>query len=182
MQITTKHVLNVLHVLAWIIFIGLSLQAGIIIVSSVLKFIVNPEHHHKLWQEVNFTSLYNFNKSHFITHIIVISIVLILKATMFYLIVKMFHDKKLSLSKPFSHQMNSYIYKMAFISFLIALFAGGGANFSEWLTKQGVAMPAIKLQEIDGSDVWLFMSIVLFVLAQIFKRGIEMQSENELTV
>lgn len=182
MQITTKHVLSVLHVLAWIIFIGLCLQAGIIIVSSILKFIVSPEHHDKLWQEVDFTSLYDFNKSHFITHIIVISIVLILKATLFYMIVKMFNDKKLSLSHPFSHYMNRYIYKMAFISFLIALFAGGGVNFSEWLTKQGVTMPNIQEQQIAGPDVWLFMSVVLFVLAQIFKRGIEIQSENELTV
>jgi len=182
MHITTKHVLTVLHVLAWIIFIGLSLQAGIVIVSSVLKFIVNPEHHDKLWQEINFTPLYQFNKSHFITQIIVISIVLMLKATLFYLIVKMFNDKKLSLSQPFSKEMNRYIYKMAYISFLIALFAGGGTNFNDWLTKQGVAMPAIQLQHIDGADVWLFMSVVLVVLAQIFKRGIEIQSENELTV
>ncbi|RZA00647.1 MAG: DUF2975 domain-containing protein [Sphingobacteriaceae bacterium] len=182
MQITTKHVLKVLHVLAWIIFIGLSLQAGIVIVSSVLKFIISPQHHDKLWQEINFTSLYNFNQSYFITHIIVISIVLILKATLFYMIIKMFNDKKLSLSQPFSHHMNRYIYKMVFISFLIALFAGGGVNFSEWLTKQGVIMPAIQVQGIDGSDVWLLMSIVLFVLSQIFKRGIEIQSENELTV
>jgi hypothetical protein len=30
--------------------------------------------------------------------------------------------------------------------------------------------------------VWLFMSVTLFVIAQIFKRGIEIQTENELTV
>jgi hypothetical protein len=33
-----------------------------------------------------------------------------------------------------------------------------------------------------GADVWLFMGVTLFVIAQIFRRGIEIQTENELTV
>lgn len=182
MQITTKQILKVLHVLTWIIFIGLSFQAGAVIVSSILRFIVNPEHQDKLWQEVNLTALYHFNKSHFITLMIAISIVLVLKAILFYLMIRMFYDKKLSWSQPFSQQLNRYIFKIAFISFLIGLFARCAVKFSDWLTAEGVAMPAIHLQQIDGADVWIFMSIVLYVLAQIFKRGIEIQSENELTV
>jgi len=45
-----------------------------------------------------------------------------------------------------------------------------------------VKMPEIQYLRLGGADVWLFMGVILFVLAQIFKRGIEIQTENELTV
>lgn len=43
-------------------------------------------------------------------------------------------------------------------------------------------MPDVQYLGLGGADVWLFMGVSLFVIAQIFKRGIEIQSENELTV
>jgi hypothetical protein len=35
---------------------------------------------------------------------------------------------------------------------------------------------------LSGADVWLFMGVTLYVIAQIFKKGIELQTESELTV
>jgi hypothetical protein len=43
-------------------------------------------------------------------------------------------------------------------------------------------MPELQHLRIGGADVWLFMGVVLYVVAQMFRRGIEIQSENELTV
>jgi len=43
-------------------------------------------------------------------------------------------------------------------------------------------MPDVQYLRLGGADVWLFMGVTLFVIAQIFKRGIEIQTENELTV
>lgn len=43
-------------------------------------------------------------------------------------------------------------------------------------------MPDIQSLNLDGSDVWLFMGLILLVIAQIFKKGIEIQTENELTI
>jgi hypothetical protein len=57
-----------------------------------------------------------------------------------------------------------------------------GANYTTWLIKQGVVMPVIQDLRMGGADVWIFMSVILFVIAQIFKRGIEIQEENDLTV
>ena len=36
--------------------------------------------------------------------------------------------------------------------------------------------------KFEGADVWLFMAIILLIFGMIFKKGIELQSENELTV
>jgi hypothetical protein len=43
-------------------------------------------------------------------------------------------------------------------------------------------MPDVQDLRLGGADVWLFMSVTLFVIGQIFKRGVEMQAENELTI
>jgi hypothetical protein len=43
-------------------------------------------------------------------------------------------------------------------------------------------MPDIENMRLGGADVWLFMGVTLFVIAQIFKRGIEIQTENDLTI
>jgi hypothetical protein len=55
-------------------------------------------------------------------------------------------------------------------------------KYARWLAQQGVKMPDIEHLRLGGADVWLFMGVTLFVIGHIFKRGIEIQSENELTV
>jgi hypothetical protein len=101
---------------------------------------------------------------------------------MFYLIVKILHNKKLNMSQPFSKDMYRFVIKIAYLVLGIGLFSWKGVELAEWFSKQGVKMPTIQQLSLGGADVWLFMSVTLFVIAQIFKRGIEIQSENELTV
>jgi len=45
-------------------------------------------------------------------------------------------------------------------------------------------VPVLSLQQlhIAGADVWLFMGVILLVVARIMKKGIDMQLENDLTV
>jgi hypothetical protein len=110
------------------------------------------------------------------------SIVAVFKAILFYLIVKILHDKKLNMSQPFSVEMGQFIFIMSYLAFGIGLFSRGGVKYAEWFVQQGVQMPDVQHLHLDGSDVWLFMGVILFIIAQIFKRGIEIQAENELTV
>ena len=110
------------------------------------------------------------------------SIVAVLKAILFYLIIKIIHDKKLNLAQPFNKDVNRFIFGVAYLTLGIAFFAIWGTNFSEKMVQQGVSIPSIQHLKIASGDVWLFMGITLLVIAQIFKRGIELQEENELTV
>jgi hypothetical protein len=43
-------------------------------------------------------------------------------------------------------------------------------------------MGDLQALHISGADVWLFMAVILFVIGQIVKRGIEIHAENELTI
>lgn len=180
--ISTKQILRLLTVLAWIIFIIVCVDAGIILCSAILTLTVDPAWVKNLWQPVGLLGLYTYDSSHFFVLNLVISIVAVIKAWMFYLILKLLYNKKLNISLPFSREALGFIFKMCYCAFLIGLFSRCGLNYAEWLEVMGVALPDAEQLRLDGADVWLFMCVILFVIAQIFKRGIEIQSENELTV
>ena len=109
-------------------------------------------------------------------------IVAVLKAIMFYLIVKLFADKKLNISQPFSMALRRFILNLAYLALGIGLFSHSGFEYSVWLTKQGLATADLQSLHIAGADVWLFLAVILYVIVQIVKRGIEIQNENDLTV
>ena len=181
-KISTKQILNILYAVAWIIFIGLSIDAGGFIVNTFYTLFINPEGSSYFWNHINLGALYQFNQSHFVTLTSLMTIVAVLKAILFYLIIKIIHNKKLNLVKPFNKEVNRFIFSLAYLAIGIGLFASWGTHFSENMIQQGVAIPAIQHLKISGGDVWVFMGVVLLVIAYVFKRGIEIQNENELTV
>ncbi len=182
MPIKTDFVIKVLNIVSWIIFIGVCIEAGAFIFNAFITLFLQPAGAEKFWMEVNLSELYNYNQSHFITVTSLMIIVAVLRAVMFYFIVEVFHDKKLDLSKPFNETVRQFILRIAYLSLGIGLFSFWGAEFTKWLVNEGVKMPEIQTLRLGGADVWLFMSMTLLVIAQIFKKGIEIQTENDLTV
>jgi Protein of unknown function (DUF2975) len=181
-KITTKHILIVLNIIAWLIFIGVSMEAGGFLFNTFFTMVINPVGAEFFWNHLNLSSLYQFDKGHFLTEMILICIVAVLRAIMFFVIVKFLYDKKLDLSKPFNMDMRRFILNIGYLSLGISFFTNWATNYTHWLVTKGVIMPTIQQLRIGGTDVWIFMSVTLFVIAQIFKRGIEIQTENDLTV
>ena len=182
MKISTNQVLNILHVLSWIIFIGVCIETGGSIFSAFYTLMINPINARTFWAGNDLSGLYIFGRGHFFTETFLISIASVMKACIFYLTIKILHDKKLSMAQPFNNEVRLFIIKVSCLALGIGLFTWAGVKYTEWLVKQGVTMPDTQHLRLGGADVWLFMGVTLFVIAQIFKRGIEIQSENELTV
>jgi hypothetical protein len=181
-KITTKQILKGLTVLSWIIFIGLCINAGGILFNAFYVLVLNPIGAKNFWQGVDLSGLLSFDKGYFISVTLLMIIVAIMKAILFYIIVKILHTQKLNLSQPFNIEMKRFLSNMSYLSLGIGLFSYWGANYAKWLVAQGVTMPDVQSLRFGGADVWLFMGIILLVIAQIFKRGVEIQSENELTI
>jgi hypothetical protein len=169
-------------VLSWIIFIGVCIEAGGFIFNAFFVLVINPAGAYNFWNGLDLSDLYKHDRGYFFVVTLLMSIVAVLRALLFYLIIKMLHDKKLNMSQPFSKDLRRFITNVAYLALGIGLFSWWGAKYTEWFEKQGVDMPGIQYLRLGGADVWLFMSVTLFVIAQIFKRGIEIQTENELTV
>ena len=182
MKLSTQIILKILHVISWIIFVGVCIEAGGFIFNAIFTMLLNPVGAKHFWQQVDLSDLYYHDRGYFIVETSLVSIVAIMKACMFYLIIKILHSKKLSMSQPFIKEVERFIFKISYLCLFIGLLCLWGAKYAEWFVKQGVKMPDIQYLRLGGADVWLFMGVILLVLAQIFKRGIEIQSENELTV
>ena len=181
MEITTKRTLTVLLILAWIIFVGICIEAGGFLVNAFFA-LVNPPVVKHLWHEADLSALLAYNTWYFFAGMLLMSVVAILKAWLFYLIIKILHDKNFNLAQPFNREVRRFIFNIACITFMIGLFSWWGVKYTGWLTRQRIPMPDIQDLRLGGADVWLFMSVTLFVIGQIFKRGVEMQAENELTI
>lgn len=183
MKTGTMQMLNVLHVVAWIIFVGLSIEAGSFLVNAFFA-ITNPSvlKHLWLWQEVDLSGLLSFDRVYFFIITLSMAVVTILKACLFYLIIKILYEKKINIAQPFSKESGRFMATISYVSLIIGVFSTVAVKQVEWLVKQGVKMPGIEYLKLGGADVWLFMGVVLLVITQVFKRGIEMQEENELTV
>lgn len=182
-KITTNQILKVLQILSWIIFIGLCIEAGGIAVNTFITLFINPLGVENFWEGNEYLSgLYSFDQGHFIVITITMIIVAVLKAIMFYLIVKVFTDKKLKISQPFSVELRRFIVNQSYLALGIGFFSHFGFKYSGWLTKQGVKSADLQSMHIAGADVWLFMAVILFVIVQVIKKGIEIQNENDLTI
>lgn len=182
LKISTGYILKALQILSWIIFIGLCIEAGGIIFNILYTFFINPINTHSFWEGVDLSALYNYDSGYFAVVTSIMAIVAVLKAMMFYLIVKMFTDKILNMEQPFSMAFRKIILLVSYLAFGIGLFSQFEKKYIDWLTYKSVTMPRLEALHAAGSDVWLFMAVVLFSIAQIFKRGIELQNENELTI
>lgn len=182
-KITTNQILKVLQVFSWIIFIGLCIEAGGIAFNTLLTLFRSPASVENFWEGTAYlSSLYSFDHGHFFVITSTMTIVAVLKAIMFYLIVKLFVDKQLNMSQPFSSGLRRFIMKLSYLALGIGLFSQVGYKYAAWLTTQGTETADLQALNLAGADVWLFMAVILFVIYHIVKRGVEIQNENELTI
>ena len=180
-KISTKQILNILLILSWILVIGICIEAGGFIANAFFA-LANPSVVTHLWQQVDLSDLFKYDRGWYFVVTLIMSIVAVMKAWLFFVIIKILNNKDLNIAKPFSKEVQRSIFLISYIALLIGLLSGYGVKYIGWLIQQRVKMPDTQLLHLGGADVWLFMAIVLFIIAQIFKRGIEIQTENELTV
>jgi hypothetical protein len=183
---STQHsyFLKGLQVLAWVLFIGLCVEAGGIIVNAIISLFFHPEASSRFWGGLNLYGLYLFNQSHFVTLVILLSLVAVLKSILFYLIVDLFHQKKVDFAFPFNEMLGKYLFNLSYLAFGIGLFSYWGSQFAKKILLESNYVLANSLQDLNlqGADIWIFMGFILIIFALIFKKGLEIQKENELTI
>ena len=177
-RISTQQLLKILFYVALLLFVGICIESGMYIFNGFYTYTINS-------YNANFLSLkalYQFDPGHYGVVMLLLSIVTTLKAVLFFVIVKLLHDKNLNLYQPFSTKMYHFLLTLSGLSVVIAFFSNYGLNYLKWLQEKPIALPDLSTFAVGGGDVWFFMGIILFLIAKIFKRGIEIQSDNELTI
>lgn len=181
-RITTKHILLLLYILAWIIFIGLCMEAGGILFNAFYTLFIKPVGAAFFWNKMDLSGLHAADKVYFIIMTSLMSIAAILKAILFYIIIRTIHHRKLDFIQPFTRALPRFISSLAWLAIGIGIFSTWGTNQAKWLLAKGIPVPEIQKMGFGGADVWFFMGVILVVIAQICKRGVEIQTENELTI
>lgn len=178
MKKKTHELLLVMQVLTWFIFIGLCIKTGAILISFFVSEFINPAAAINLYLGLNLSSLKEFSNMHYSIIVLLTIMLSVLKAFMFYVVIKIF--LKLNLVQPFSTDVSLLIKRISYVALVIGLLGVIATEYAKWLTKQGVSLNA--LPENTGGAEYLFFAGIIFIISLVFKRGIEIQTENELTV
>lgn len=167
-----------LQIVSWVIFVGLCIEAGAMIVNFVFS-LFKPEFVQNLYQKLDLSQMYNTNIWVFFGLYGFILTISILKAYLFYVVVMLLH--KIDLLKPFNSHVADQIKKISYITLGIGIFSLIAREISQNMTHYGFEIDSLNQFWEDGS-AFLLMAAVIYVIATIFSRGVEIQNENDLTV
>lgn len=171
-------VLKGLHIIAWIIFVGLCIEAGGLIVNFVVS-IYYPEFIQNLYQTLDLREMYNSNKWVFFSIYSFIIFISLLKASLFYVVIRLL--SKFTLSNPFNSFVSEQITQISYYTFSIGILSYIARQTTKNLQHYGYAIDNLNQFWAD-SQAFILMSAIIYVIAAIFKKGIEIQNENDLTV
>ncbi|WP_294675339.1 DUF2975 domain-containing protein [uncultured Fluviicola sp.] len=178
MSRTNNFVFWGLYIVAWLIFVGLSIEAGGVIVNFFFS-IYNPGFVQNLYQKLDLTDMYRDSKMAFFGVYSFILILSILKALLFYLVIRLMH--KMDLSKPFSSFVSKQILQISYHTLSIGFLSYIARQLVRNLRHHGF-VPDNMDQFWADSQAFILMGAVIYILAIIFKKGVELQNENDLTV
>ena len=178
MSKTNNFVFWGLYVIAWLIFVGLSIEAGGLIVNFFFS-LYNPEIIQNLYQKLDLMEMYNDSKLAFFGVYSFILIISILKAFLFYAVIHLMH--KMDLSKPFSTFVSRQISQISYFTLSIGLLSYIGRQLVNSLMHHGL-VPDNLNQFWADSEAFILMAAVIYIIAIIFNKGVDIQTENELTV
>jgi hypothetical protein len=179
MKARTKQVLAMLKIISWVLFIGVCIKTGSILYSFVVSLAINPAATKNLYLGLNLSDLYTFGIEHYSTVVCVMIALSGLKAYILYLVVKIF--LKINFVHPFSTDVASLISRISYVALGVGILTVAANFYCDWLTRKGVVFPDLQSYLGAGGE-FLLLGGIIFMIAQVFKRGIEIQSENELTV
>ena len=178
MSTTNNVIFRILRVIAWIIFIGLSIEAGGLIVNFIFS-LYNPEMIQNLYQKLDLSELYRQNPSAFYSMYSFILAIAILKVVLFYYVVILV--TKIDLEKPFSIFTSKQILNISYYTFSIGILSYVARQTAKNIRQHGSDVSNLS-QFWEDSQAFILMAAVIYIIAIIFKKGIELQNENDLTV
>lgn len=178
MSKTNKFIFWSLYAVAWLIFVGLSIEAGGLIVNFIFS-LYKPEFLPNLYQKLDLTELYREGKMAFFGVYSFILTIAVLKAVMFYIVIRLMH--KMDLTKPFSIFVARQVIIISYFTLSIGLLSYIARNVTKNLMHHGLASNILN-PFWEDSQAFILMGAVVYIIATIFRRGVEIQNENDLTV
>lgn len=170
----TETVLLVMNVIAWITFIGLMIEAGVVLVSYGIS-VVNPGVAARLYRGQDWLTLRQYDFWHYTGVISLKAAILILESYTAYLVIKVLSSIKMA--NPFTLEVAKKLENIAYTIMLVWIVVLLYNGQLRWLSHA-----VTDLEEKRLSADFIIYAGLVFIISQIFKKGVEIQTENELTV
>jgi hypothetical protein len=87
----------------------------------------------------------------------------------------------MDLSRPFNTFVAKQISKISYATFFIGILSYIAQQTAKLLQRNGFVTDNLNQFWVDG-QAFIFMGAVIYIIATIFKKGVEIQNENDLTV
>jgi hypothetical protein len=180
----TEKILNVLRIIAWIGYVGWLIIFGILIIMTFFGFL-NFDSEFAKWPKISIQAseitLKIFQKKYPIQFIAFLGLVILET----FLVLKIWEVAKnaltdINLKKPFSYATAAMIEKISFLIFSIWLLELVQTAYGRYI--QTLFNDITEKFSLSTEFSYLFISGIIYLISQIFKRGVELQEENELTV
>ena len=178
MSKTNNFVFWGLYIVAWLIFVGLSIEAGGLLVNFFFS-IYKPEFVPNLYLKLDLTEMYKESRIAFFGIYSFILIISILKAFLFYIVIRLMH--KMDLTKPFNTFVSNQILQISYYTISIGLLSYVAKQVAKSLMHYGFDTNNLNQFWAD-SQAFIVMGAVIYIIATIFKKGVDIQNENDLTV
>ena len=173
MKSKTEKLLTIMNILAWIVFIGLLIVAGSIMICYFVS-IRNPQAAKDLYKGMDLSAYRQISFGHY-TFVVGYKVILyITQAYIAFLMTRLL--SRLNIIRPFNAEVVKLMQKISY-SILCVWAVAMVHNIHVAILEKSYGVVATY---ISGDSI--FLAGIVYILAQMFKRGAEIQSENELTV
>jgi len=178
MSTTDNIVFKGLHILAWVIFIGLCIEAGGMLFNFILS-IFKPEFVSNLYQKLDLSEIYERSEWAYYSMYSLVLMIAFLKANLFYVVVVLLW--KLDLANPFNNFVSSKIAEISYFTFSIGIVSFIARQSAKNLMHRGYSTEVLN-QFWGDSQAFILMAAIIYIISVIFRKGIAIQAENDLTV
>lgn len=186
----TQQLISILKFIFWIVFIFFLIEAGALLFNFGRGFI-NPESAKNIYLGLDLSVLRTRNLDAFLSVGSLSITIAIFKAYITYLVIKV--ATKGNLEHPFTQEIAMLISKISQTALACGIISIIADQYCRRLMKRGFyKVPILEGQHDIGEIVeinltwsgqeFLFLAAILFIIAKVFQRGIELQIENDLTV
>jgi hypothetical protein len=173
-QTRTGRMLKIVQVLAWVVLMLYVAEAGAILISYTIACF-NTEGTKNIYRGLNLCDLRQFSFWYYTGFVFLMVALPLMKSWICFLVIKTL--SKFNLKNPFTMEVARRLEKICFgtlgtwfVTLLSTVYTGllmkiTGKTYGNWLSTEFIAMVGL-----------------LFIITTVFRRGVEIQSENELTV
>ncbi|MGR3810302.1 DUF2975 domain-containing protein [Jiulongibacter sp. NS-SX5] len=171
-------IFKALKVISWIIFVGLCIEAGGLLTNFAFS-IFKPEMVSRLYQKLDLSILYTQSPFSFFSMYTLAIAIALLKCVLFYQVILLV--SALDLSQPFNEKVGLQVAQISYSTFSIGLLSLIARQSAKNLLKRGLDVEQMNQFWSDG-QAFILMAAVIYIIAVIFKKGVELQNEQDLTV